>query len=118
MNENLQVGFGNMLIASQSYINALDELKGSPMYQKDIKILVDQLLNKLQARFKKQFKYMFSEENAEVSLNILKDYERFNDLAVNDKQLLFQMADYYKQDPEFWRENFIVFFEKLNKKEG
>lgn len=118
MNKNIQVGFGNMLVASQSYINALDELKGSPMYQGDIKKLVDQLLNKLQSRFRKQFKYMFSEENAEVSLNMLKDYEKFNELAVNEKSLIYQMVDYYKEDPVFWRENFVLFFDKLNRKEG
>lgn len=116
MNENIQVGFGNMLISAQSFINALDELKGTPFYQGDIKKLVDQLLNKLQSRFKKQFQYMFSEENAEVAFNLLRDYEKFNQFSVNQKQLLYQMADYYLEDSKFWESNFIVFFEKLNRK--
>lgn len=113
MDKDIQVGTGNILLASQSYIGALDELKGTPYYNGDIKVLVDQLLNKIQNKFRKQLKYMFLEENAEVTLNILKDYEAFNKLAVNEKALIRQMADYYVEDPEFWKENFIQFFDKL-----
>lgn len=114
--ENKELSIGNFLIAAQSFINALDELKGTPLYQSDIKIETNKLLTKVQSRFKKQFKNMFTEENAEITMNILKDYERFNYLVINEKQLIFQMADYYKQDPEFWQENFVMFFDKLNKK--
>ncbi len=113
--DNVQLGIGNTLIASQSYINVLDELKGTPYYSGDIKKLVDQLLNKIQSKFRKQLKNMFSEENAEVTLNLLKDYESFNSFAVNEKALITQMAEYYKEDPEFWRENFVLFFDKLKK---
>lgn len=113
MNKNIQVGTGNILLASQSYIGALDELKGTPYYNGDIKVLVDQLLNKIQNKFKKQLKYMFIEENAEVTLNLLKDYEAFNKLAVSEKALIHQMADYYKEDPDFWKENFVMVFDKL-----
>lgn len=112
---NIQLGTGNMLLASQSYINALDELKGTPYYNGDIKKLVDQLLNKIQSKFRKQLKNMFSEENAEVTLNLLKDYEKFNSLAINEKALLVQMTEYYLEDPEFWKSNFVLFFDKLNK---
>lgn len=116
MNKDIQVGTGNMLIASQSYISALDELKGTPYYSGDIKKLTDQLLNKIQSKFRKQLKNIFSEEHAEITLNLLKDYESFNNLAVNEKVLITQMAEYYAEDPEFWQENFIMFFEKLNRR--
>lgn len=114
--ENKELSVGNFLIAAQSFINALDELKGTPLYQSDIKIETNKLLTKVQSRFKKQFKNMFTEENAEITMNILKDYEKFNSLAVNEKQLLVHMTESYLDNPSFWRENFTLYFDKLNKK--
>lgn len=113
-NKDIELAYGNTLIASQSFIDALDELKGTPYFQGDIKRDVNALLTKLQSRFKKQFVNMFSEENAFITLNVLRDYEKFNSLAVNEKALVGHMTDLFLTDKQFWLENFPQQYELLN----
>ena len=108
-----ELSIGNFILETQSYINTLDRIKQSSLYNGTIKIEVNKLLNLLQNKYKKQMALMFSEEHAELSHNMLRDFEKFNELALHEKALIAQMAEYYSEDPEFWKNNFISFFEKL-----
>ena len=105
---------GNYLLECQSFIDTLDRLKGTEYFAGDIKILVNQLLNKIQTKYKKQLIAMFGSENAQVTINLLKDRDKFNELAIHEKQLIVQMCEYYKNNPEYWQKNLILNYDILN----
>jgi hypothetical protein len=114
MKEKQETKIGAFFIEAQSFIDALDGIKDTRFYKREIKMLTNQLTNKLIIEYEKPLKHILSNDNAEISLNILRDLDKFKDLAAHERSLLVEMVNLYKTNPDFWQENITMYYEKLN----
>lgn len=114
--EEAQIKILKVLFLGQLLMEANDDLEKTPYYKQKLKNVVKRANDEIEKQIKIQLEKVFSQDN-QMCINLFNHVDDFitktSGLGLDELPLVNKMLDEYLADPEHWKDNLTIEFNKI-----